>query len=195
MSSPASPASRRRGRHGRSCARESRPPRGAPVETRDASAAAAALPAAPGQGRGGAGRARARGPPPRGPGRARAHTLHRRAGPGRPQGRRLPAGHDRAWKARRASAHRPGGRGWEARPHCRASVRRQGGGKERGARPGHTRARTHTVLGAHTHTDTHGAGGPGLWAWGRSDDSEPVPCLPASLGANYCEDETGWLER
>lgn len=48
----------RRRRHGRYCARESRPPRGAPVETRDASAAAAAagLPAGAraGRGRGGA---------------------------------------------------------------------------------------------------------------------------------------------
>lgn len=40
---------------------------------------------------------------------------------------------------------------------------------------------------------THAARCAGLWAWG--DDSERVHCLPASLGANYCQDETGWLER
>lgn len=40
----------------------------------------------------------------------------------------------------------------------------------------------------------HAARCRGLWAWGRGDDSEPVHRLPSSLGANYCQDETGWLE-
>lgn len=131
LSSQPGPAFRRR-RHGPSCARESRPPREAPVETRDASAAAADLPDCARAG--GAGRGGGPGEPggPEGAGRGvrprcptltpapgRAPPVHRRpdafGGPGCVgvrtfAGKRVhapkPAGYGPAGKARRARSRK-----------------------------------------------------------------------------------------